>query len=185
VNGVPDNTRIIADRVNPKKFYAMDLFGGKLFTSVDGGLSFSENLLVLPDGLPRREGNRGDNRGGQDKIYATPGKAGDLWVAAYDGLYHSENSGTSFERMPGVQQLHAFGFGKAAEGSNISALYMVGTIHGLRGFFRSDDGGKSWIRINDDAHQWGLVLQISGDPKRFGRVYIGTHGRGVQYGDIR
>lgn len=185
VNGVPDNTRIIADRVNPKKFYAIDLFAGKLFTSIDGGLNFSENLLVLPDGLPVKESNRGDSRGGQDKIYATPGKEGDLWVAAFNGLYHSENSGSSFVRMPAVEQIHAFGFGKAADGSNIPALYLAGNIGSLPGIFRSDDGGNIWIRINDDAHQWGLVLQVCGDPKRFGRVYVGTHGRGVQYGDIK
>ena len=185
VNGIPNNTRIIADRINPKKFYAMDLFGGKLFTSTDGGLNFSEAPLVLPDGLPKHEGNRGDGRGGQDKIYATPGKEGDLWIAAFNGLYHSENSGANFVRMQAIEQLHAFGFGKAAEGSPSPALFLVGTVDGLRGIFRSDDGAKTWIRINDDAHQWGLVLQISGDPKRFGRVYVGTHGRGIQYGDIK
>ena len=32
---------------------------------------------------------RGDPRGGQDRIYSTPGREGDLWIAAYDGLYHS------------------------------------------------------------------------------------------------
>jgi len=29
----------------------------------------------------------------------------------------------------------------------------------------------------------GLALQISGDPRIFGRVYVGTHDRGVFYGD--
>jgi hypothetical protein len=39
------------------------------------------------------------------------------------------------------------------------------------------------VRINDDQHQWGLLLQITGDPKQFGRVYVGSHGRGTFYGD--
>jgi hypothetical protein len=39
------------------------------------------------------------------------------------------------------------------------------------------------VRINDDQHQWGLVLQITGDPKLYGRVYVGAHGRGIFYGD--
>ena len=85
--------------------------------------------------------------------------------------------------MPAVEQIHAFGFGKRAPGASWPALYLVGTVQGQRGFFRSTDGAHSWIRINDDAHQWGLVLQITGDPKKFGRVYVGTHGRGTFYGD--
>ncbi len=59
----------------------------------------------------------------------------------------------------------------------------MGTIRGQAGIFRSIDEAKSWVRINDDAHQWGLVLQVAGDPRIFGRVYVGTHGRGIQYGD--
>jgi hypothetical protein len=29
------------------------------------------------------------------------------------------------------------------------------------------------------------VLHISGDPKKFGRVYVGTHGRGTFHGDAK
>jgi photosystem II stability/assembly factor-like uncharacterized protein len=181
--GVPDNTRVIADRVNPQKFYGLSLFEGKLFVSVDGGATFAERSFVLPDGLPKPGGNRGDNRGGQDRIYATPGKEGDLWLAAFNGLYHSTETGQNFVRTGGVQELHAFGFGKAAAGTAYAALYMVGTVDGLRGIFRSDDTGRSWVRINDDQHQWGLLLHITGDPKQYGRVYVGSHGRGTIYGD--
>jgi hypothetical protein len=185
---VPKDTRVIADRVNPKRFYGMALFEGKLFESVDGAAHFMERPLVLSDGLPKRGGNgadnrsnRGDDRGGQDRIYATPGREGDLWLAAFNGLYHSSAKG--FDRMPGVEEIHAFGFGKAAPKAKYAALYLVGTVEGQRGFFRSTDSGATWVRINDDQHQWGLVLHITGDPKKFGRVYVGTHGRGTFYGD--
>lgn len=181
--GIPDGTRVIADRINPQKFYAMSLFDGKLFVSNDGAASFTETPFTLPDGLPRRGGNRGDNRGGQDRIYATPGHEGDLWIAEYNGLYHTTDLGKTFTKVAGVEELHAFGFGKAAPGANYPAVYMVGTINGQRGIFRSDDAAQKWLRINDDQHQWGLVLQIAGDPKQYGRVYVGTHGRGIFYGD--
>jgi photosystem II stability/assembly factor-like uncharacterized protein len=186
--GAAMDTRIVADRVNPKRFYGIALFDGKLFESVDGAAHFTEQPLVLSDGLPKRGGSgadnrsdRGDDRGGQDRIYATPGREGDLWLAAYNGLYHSKAKG--FDRMPAVEEIHAFGFGKAAPKAKLAALYLVGTVQGQRGFFRSTDSGATWVRINDDQHQWGLVLHITGDPKKFGRVYVGTHGRGTFYGD--
>ncbi|MGD0200366.1 MAG: exo-alpha-sialidase [Bryobacteraceae bacterium] len=189
--GIPRNTRVIADRVNPRKFYAMALFDGQLFVSSDGGAAFDAQPMNLPDGLPQRSGEsgherlgkRGDERGGQDRIYATPGREGDLWLAAFNGLYHSTNTGKTFVRLGGVQEIHAFGFGKGAPGAAYSALYLIGVVDGVRGIFRSDNTAGSWVRINDDQHQWGLLLHITGDPKLYGRVYVGTHGRGTVYGD--
>lgn len=190
VKGLPAGTRVIADRVNPRRLHAIALFDDQLFASDDAGLSFTAKPLALPDGPidhaavgSHNRSNRGDDRGGQDRLYATPGREGDLWLAAFHGLYRKEGRG--FKRLPAVSQIHAFGFGRAAPGSSAPALYLVGTVAGQYGVFRSTDGAASWQRINDDAHQWGLILQISGDPKVFGRVYVGTHGRGVQYGDPR
>ena len=181
--GLPANTRIVADRVDSNRFYGMDLFAGKLFVSDDAAAEFNERPFSLPGGLPTKSTDRGDNRGGQDRIYATPGHAGHLWIAAFDGLYFSTDAGKSFARLPGVDEIHAFGFGKAAPGSGYPALYLAGTVQGQPGFFRSDNSAESWVRINDDQHQFGLVLQITGDPKQYGRVYVGTHGRGILYGD--
>ncbi|MBN1610813.1 MAG: xyloglucanase [Polyangiaceae bacterium] len=181
--GLPADARVIADKVNPHKFYALALFAGKLFVSRDDAKSFAPQPLRLPDGLPPQGGDRGDGRGGQDRIYATPGREGELWLAALQGLYRSPDSGKSFSRLPHVQEIHAFGFGKSAPGASYPALYLVGTVDSVRGIFRSDDRATTWVRINDDQHQWGLVLHVTGDPKKYGRVYVGTHGRGVLYGD--
>lgn len=181
--GIPENTRVIADPVNPRKFYGLALFDGELYVSIDGAATFAAQPLTLPDGLPARGGNRGDDRGGQDRIYATPAKEGDLWLAAFNGLYHSTDGGVTFSRLGYVDQIHAFGFGKAAPGANDPALYLIGVVDGLRGIFRSTNAAQSWVRINDDQHQWGLLLQITGDPKQYGRVYVGSHGRGTLYGD--
>lgn len=180
--GIDPGARIVADPIDAKLFYGLSLFAGTLFISRDGGAHFQAQTLALPGGV-RHPGHRGDSRGGQDQLYATPGRSGDLWLAAFDGLYHSTDRGAHFVALPQIEELHAFGFGKAADGAADAALYLVGTLSGQRGVFRSIDSGGSWVRINDDAHQWGLILQIAGDPKRFGRVYVGTHGRGVLYGD--
>jgi len=98
-------------------------------------------------------------------------------------LYRSIDGGNAFTKMGKVTEIHAFGFGKEAPGSKYPALYLIGIVDGQRGVFRSDDTAQNWFRINDDQHQWGLVLHITGDPKKYGRVYVGTHGRGTQYGD--
>ena len=180
--GLPTYTRVVADRENPSVFYGIDLFGGKLYISKNGGDSFSEHTLNIPGGLPSR-GSRGDNRGGQDKIYATPGHEGDLWIAAYDGLYNSNDQGASFTKKHKVQEIHGFGFGKGPGDDSYPSVFLVGIVDGVRGIFRSDDCAQSFVRINDDQHQWGLILHITGDPKVHGRAYIGTHGRGALYGD--
>jgi hypothetical protein len=180
---IPNYTRVIADRVNPNRFYAVDLYKSKFYISLNGGTSFTEQLLNLEGCSPKEMQDRGDYRGGQDKLYSTPGIEGDLWIAAFDGLFHSTNSGKTFSRMENVQEIHGFGFGKNAPGVDYPALYLIGVVKGVRGIFRSDNIAKDWIRINDDQHQWGMLFYITGDPKLYGRVYVGTHGRGTFYGD--
>jgi photosystem II stability/assembly factor-like uncharacterized protein len=190
VQGLPAGLRIVSDPVDPKLFYALSLVDRTLYRSSDGGATFTAVHFTLPEDAPAFDASRrGDNRGGQDRIYATPGRTGDLWLAAFDGLYHAASSepkaggSTSITRLPNVEEIHAFGFGKAGPHQSYPALYLVGTVQGQPGVFRSLDEARTWVRINDDQHQWGLVLQIAGDPRLYGRVYVGTHGRGVFYGD--
>ncbi|HKM93229.1 MAG TPA: hypothetical protein VJY41_06235, partial [Prolixibacteraceae bacterium] len=148
-----------------------------------GAKTFTSKALNLENGLVQIGSDRGDNRGGQDRVYATPGFENDLWIAAFDGLYNSSYNESGFELIEGVSEIHAFGFGKAAPLESYPALFLVGIVNGERGVFRSDNKAKRWVRINDDKHQWGLLLHVTGDPKKYGRVYVGTHGRGVLYGD--
>jgi xyloglucan-specific exo-beta-1,4-glucanase len=54
----------------------------------------------------------------------------------------------------------------------------------VAGVFRSDNGGTGWVRINDDAHRYGNAGEaLAGDPRVYGRVYLGTNGRGILYAD--
>jgi hypothetical protein len=185
VQGLPEKTRVIADPEDAKLFYAISFSDRKFYRSVNGAQSFVAQAISLPTPTIVPSSERGDSRGGQDRIYAAPGRSGDLWLAAFDGLYHASNPGSSisFAPMAGVEEIHAFGFGKSAPGKNYPAMYLAGAVNGQPGIFRSDDAAKTWVRINDDRHQWGLILQITGDPRIFGRVYVGTHGRGIVYGD--
>ena len=62
-------------------------------------------------------------------------------------------------------------------------VFLVGTVDGVYGFFQSDNQGNTWTRINDDQHQFGTVYGLTGDPRIYGRVYVGTAGRGAVYAD--
>jgi len=179
--GLPTRAHVVADRVDPSRFYDVDVAAGKIYLSFDGGVTYIDEPLDLNGSAPVRD--RMDSRGGQNQVYPTPGVAGDLWLATFDGLYHSSNAGFRWRHLPQVTEIHAFGFGAPAPGAKAPALYLVGVVDGTYGIFRSDDSAQSWVHINDSNHQYALILQVSGDPKKYGRVYVGIHGRGVIYGD--
>jgi hypothetical protein len=114
-----------------------------------------------------------------------PGVRGDLWLCAdRGGLLHSTDSGATFAKLGGVNEALVIGFGKAAPGKSYPAAYLVGTVDQVDGVFRSDDAGMSFVRINDDQHQYAWIGQcVIGDPRVYGRVYVATNGRGIVYGD--
>ena len=164
---------VFADRVNPDKFYAYDSANMRFYVSADAGATFAVSAAT---GLPR--GTAGRPR-------ATPGVEGDIWLVTPMGLRHSTDSGASFTALTSATAPIALGLGKAAVGSSYpAALYLIGTVNQLVGIYRSDDTGATWIRIDDDQHRWATAGTIIGDPRVYGRVYIGTNGRGILYGDI-
>ncbi len=171
----PVNLRVAADRVNPKKFYIYDSLKGSGYASTDGGAHFVESHAGLPS-LPEYALPSGS-------AHATPGIEGDLWLTTGKELYHSTDSGKTYETVVSVGESNAMGFGKAAPGKKYPAVYLIGQVGDVSGFCRSDDIGETWVRINDDRHQFGFAGVITGDPRIYGRVYVGTGGRGIVYGD--
>ena len=119
-------------------------------------------------------------------IRVAPGREGDVWVPLYGGgLARSTDGGASFVSIAGVSYCAAVGFGKAAPGAAYPAVYVWGSVGGVRGVHRSVDGGSTWVRINDDAHQYGGPGDgqfIVGDMNSYGVVYMSTAGRGIVYG---
>ncbi|MYM98701.1 carbohydrate-binding protein [Duganella vulcania] len=167
---LPNNVRIVADGYNANLFYAYDRNVGTFYASSDKGATWAAtNAGLIAWG---------------DQLAAPAGQGGDVWLVTYTGLYHTTTSGWgAWVKAPGVTQAGALGFGKAAAGASYPAMYMEGTANGVWGIHRSTDGGNTWVRINDDQHQWyGTNHVITGDPKTFGTVYIGTNGRGILYG---
>jgi xyloglucan-specific exo-beta-1,4-glucanase len=173
--GVPTGARVASDRVNSNKFYAFA--NGTFYVSTNGGASFT---ATVTSGLPTVGGVH---------IKAVAGREGDVWLAGGDttgayGLWHSTNSGTSFVKLANVQEANNIAFGKAAMATGYPTLFTVAKIDNVRGIFASYDGGGTWLRINDDQHQYGNIGEaITGDPRVFGRVYVGTNGRGILVAD--
>jgi hypothetical protein len=174
IAGLPAGAKIRADRADAGTVYAYA--AGAFYRSTDGGASFSGTGA---SGLPG--GNGVDFR-------AVFGREGHLWLAGGDGaggMWRSQDGGSTWTKVAGVDQAQVVGFGKAADGQDYPALYASAMIGGTQGIYRSDDAGGTWSRINDDAHQWAFTnTRVTGDPEVYGRVYIATNGRGLIYGDI-
>lgn len=168
----------VADMVNPNKIYIYNSGSGNFNVSNDGGATFSVTVNI--------------GAGGSKIIRTEPFKEGNIWVAMYGGgLKRSVNSGASFTTIAGVQACSAIGLGKVYSGGILLrnpdatyyfTLYIWGTVNGVTGLFRSIDEGANWIRINDDAHQFGGPGNgqfVMGDMNTYGIVYMSTVGRGV------
>lgn len=119
----------------------------------------------------------------QSKVAAAPGRVGDLWLSTkWNGLYRSTDGGVGCSERTSCWASYTLGFGKGA--ADYPAVYQVGATDAVTAVLRSDDAGASWTRINDDRHQWDWTGEvITGDPRVYGRVYLGTNGRGIQYGE--
>lgn len=174
--GLPSGALLASDRVTAKTFYATS--GDNLYVSTNSGATFAmAATLTGPAGAPR-------------PVF---GQAGEVWVAVNNSgsLYRFTNVGTTSAVVSTVVSTVSgacgIGFGKAATGQTHPAAYLIGTVGGQYGFFRSDDGiGTAWMRVNDDAHQYGWLQDcyIAGDETTYGRLYLTTGGRGYIYADV-
>jgi len=184
-----------ADRQNPNKVYAYDHGGhwwgtpGKFYYSTDGGKTFTEST---DPNLSLRAGPYAAT-----SIAVNPNAEGDVWLIDGHSMFHSLDSGVTWEKLtvtqsiwgdndtwsyPEIYGASSIALGRPANGSDYSAaVYLVGVIDNVWGLYRSDDMGSSWVRINDDAHQYGGIGQLAADNNIYGRVYLSGVGRGVIY----
>jgi photosystem II stability/assembly factor-like uncharacterized protein len=171
--GIPSSAKVVSDRVNASKFYAYS--NNAVYASADGGKTFT----VANNSFTKGEVTK-------TNLKAVTGLEGHLWFAAGDaGLYHSADGGKTWEKFEGFDTIPIIGLGKAAPGADYQALYTNAKYKGKWGIYRSDDKGANWTRINDDKHQFGAAdTAITGDPRIYGRVYLATNGRGIQYRDL-
>ncbi len=164
---------VVADRTTVGVFYAK--VGETLSCSEDGGATWQVRAEKIPAGA--------------GWMRSVPGHSGHLWLVAGNdkagSLYRSTDGGRTWGPVDGgvLKVVKQVGVGAAAPGKEYPAVFVGGTVGEKRGFFRSDDEGATWVQINDTEHHYGNVTVINGDSRVWGRLYVGTNGRGILYAD--
>ncbi|MFT4179620.1 MAG: cellulase [Thermomonas sp.] len=173
VKGLPKTALVVADLVDEGIYYGFDAITGNLYVSGNGGVEFKQAQGSI--------GEIGDWF--RAELRPHPQRSGEVWIAAsWRGLLHW--SPGKLERLPGVENAYSIGLGKPAKDGAPPVLFVYGQVGGKTGLYRSDNGGKRWHRIDNDAMRFGGVIRhVTGDPRVHGRVYFGTEGRGIWYGD--
>jgi len=174
---------LYADAFVPDKFY-LKLVNSPagLYVSEDGGETWSG---YSQNGLPS------NTHHGQLAVnFAIPN---DLWFvdgwegASSHGLFHSEDGGKSFSKLPHFSNAITLALG-AGPGVLSGAKYSV-YVYGKYvndpkwGIFRSTDAGRSWERVS--YYPAGIFDQptcMAASWDQFGKVYVGFSGQSYVYG---
>lgn len=144
---------------------------GKLWRSDDGAANWKMVCQMEDEGT--------------HMIASVPGKPKQLWMSMnYHGLRHSVDGGETWVRIGNVRQAQMFCLGKNPQGKEYPAVFIQGKINDTDGYFRSDDEGRTWVKIDLPSQRIGNQPNImAGDWQVFGRVFVGTNGRGIFYGE--
>ncbi|KAA2239004.1 hypothetical protein F0L74_22585 [Chitinophaga agrisoli] len=162
---------LVADGAAANTFYIFK--GGYLYASTNGGATWTQqNATAIP------------NRTSYLFVAARPGVAGEVWMSLDgNGLYRTTNGGTTITKVTALTTSTAFAFGAPPSGSTTPAVYSYGTFSGAKGLYRSTDLGANWDRIDNGTQLFPAgVKALAGDRNVFGRIYVGTGGRGVLFG---
>lgn len=182
--GAPENSIRLTDIWNKDFALAADLVNGDLFylfndgilyASADGGASWSaQNETPI------------SKQSGYLNVVATPGREGDVWISLDgNGLWRTTDGGKSFIQFKIFDRASLFSWGAPAPGSETPTAYAYGMIKGQWGLYRSADMGINWTQINDEEFQFPAGAKaLAGDRQTFGRVFVGTGGVGIAYGEL-
>jgi oligoxyloglucan reducing-end-specific cellobiohydrolase len=176
---------IFADKVRPKVFYAFQSSTGTFYSTYQAdGSENGYTWTAMSNTLPP------SSIGLMVPVY---NREGDIWLAQPTALYHSTNFGATWRKINAsgnaarLTNVTTVAVGAPRTANAYPSIFVWGTYNGVQGIFRSDTKGARWIRVSDDAHNYGgpgAASALVGDPRVFGRIYMGMNGRGIIYGDI-
>lgn len=172
--GLTNNAYILCDPVKQDYVYGCD---GKFFyISTDGGITFSDRDIFL---------------NGYNKFCIAPKQEGIILIPNDKyGLAVSADYGAKFNTLASVATCKAVGMGKPKNEGRPYVIYIWGSLTSApetEGLFASEDFGNTWVRINNDQNQFGGPGNgnfVIGDRNEYGKVYMGTVGLGIIYGEI-
>ena len=152
-----------------------------VFRTIDGGKSWKKILFV------------DDSTGAQDLVM-DPSNPRVIYAAFYkfqrtpwsmnagggrSGLWKTTDGGetwTDISKAPGLPRTKLGKIGIDVSRANPSRLYAsIEAPDSTGGFFRSDDAGATWNRMNDDARMWvrnWYYSAVTADPKDENTVYV-------------
>ncbi|RAH45293.1 putative endoglucanase [Aspergillus brunneoviolaceus CBS 621.78] len=171
VSSLPSGAVIASDKSNNTVFYGGS--AGAIYVSKNTATSFTKTVTLGSSTTV-------------NAIRAHPSVAGDVWASTDKGLWHSTDYGSTFTQIgSGVTAGWSFGFGKASSTGSYVVIYGFFTIDGAAGLFKSEDAGTNWQLISDASHGFGSASAnvVNGDLQTYGRVFVGTNGRGIFYGN--
>jgi len=175
-----DSCSYLADPVDAQLLYAYNRTNGAFHASADAGKTWTEVARL---------------QASVSSVAMVPGRSGEFWVGAKSAGFLLYRYGTASRSVAlqrtaagaqGITNAGAITFGRGRTAAYPSA-FATGTIHGIAGIFRSDDTGSTWVRVDDDQHQFGGVAVIAGDPDVYGRLYVGAgngNGLGVKVASL-
>lgn len=203
--------KVFADRVDSSLFYGFGE-ASQCYISQDGGQTFRQHEMpadfpgtdfALIDCAGKIE-VRGEN-GRQGVFYMALG-AGGLWKFIYgtgtdtDAVTDTAKGGVdtaeavftaggiTVRRLSREGDIfYRMGLGVLRPGGDYckedKAIYTAAVIDGVYGFYRSEDDGRTFVRLNTDRQMYGEINSVEGDSRVYGRFYLATGSRGILYGE--
>ncbi len=167
---------------NRDKVLASDLVNGSFYIYKEGIIYTSDN------GVSWRAKNKISIpylSGRFKNIAPVPGRSDEIWICLdSDGLWKSTDAGTTFNPVAEFDRAKLICWGAPVPGSATPTTFCYGIFKSKWGMYRSVDMGANWIQINDEKQQFPAgVMAIDGDKNIFGRIYVGSGGYGICYGE--